>query len=124
MSMEQQSVKQCCATFYGSDLARMLLGDSFHPGGTTLTTQLGELLTLTPESHVLDVASGRGTSAFHITETFGCRWRRRCGPTAESGRSWHCPCRGGWGCRGRRWPGAGSPERRRVPGWHRTGHVE
>ena len=71
--MEQLSVKQCCATFYGSDMARMLLGDSFHPGGTTLTTQLGELLTLTPESHVLDVASGRGTSAFHIAETFGCR---------------------------------------------------
>src|ERR1019366_2399519 len=73
MFMEQQSVKQCCATFYGSDFARMLLGDSFHPGGTGLTGRLGELLALTPESHVLDVASGRGTSAFHIAETFGCR---------------------------------------------------
>ena len=71
--MEQQSVKQCCATFYGSDFARMLLGDSFHPGGTGLTGRLGELLALTPESHVLDVASGRGTSAFHIAETFGCQ---------------------------------------------------
>jgi SAM-dependent methyltransferase len=71
--MEEQSVKQCCATFYGSDLARMLLGDSFHPGGTKLTGRLGELLALSPESHVLDVASGRGTSAIHIAETFGCR---------------------------------------------------
>jgi ubiquinone/menaquinone biosynthesis C-methylase UbiE len=71
--MEEQSVKQCCATFYGSDFARMLLGDSFHPGGTKLTGRLGELLALTPESHVLDVASGRGTSALHIAETFGCR---------------------------------------------------
>jgi ubiquinone/menaquinone biosynthesis C-methylase UbiE len=70
--MEEQSVKQCCARFYGSDLARHLLGDSFHPGGTGLTERLGELLTLTPESHVLDVASGRGTSAFQLAKTFGC----------------------------------------------------
>ncbi len=71
--MEEQNVKQCCATFYGSDFARLLLGDSFHPGGTQLTERLGNLLTLTRESHVLDVASGRGTSAFHLAESFGCR---------------------------------------------------
>lgn len=71
--MEEQAVKQCCATFYGSDLARMLLGDSFHPGGTRLTERLGELLALTSKSHVLDVASGRGTSTFHLAESFGCK---------------------------------------------------
>jgi arsenite methyltransferase len=71
--MEEQHVKQCCATFYGSDLARHLLGDSFHPGGTRLTERLGELLALTSESHVLDVASGRGASAFHLVENFGCK---------------------------------------------------
>src|ERR1039457_5330932 len=73
MSMEEQSVKQCCATFYGSDFARMLLGDSFHPGGTRLTERLGNLLALTRDSQVLDVASGRGTSAFHLAESFGCK---------------------------------------------------
>jgi ubiquinone/menaquinone biosynthesis C-methylase UbiE len=73
MSMEEQSVKQCCATFYGSDFARMLLGDSFHPGGTRLTERLGQLLALTSQSHVFDVASGRGTSAFHLAESFGCK---------------------------------------------------
>ncbi len=71
--MEEQNVKQCCATFYGSDFARMLLGDSFHPGGTRLTGRLGELLALSPESHVLDVASGRGTSAFHLAESLDCK---------------------------------------------------
>jgi SAM-dependent methyltransferase len=70
--MEETSVKQCCATFYGSDFARYLLGDSFHPGGTKLTGRLGALLNLTPASSVLDVASGRGTSAFHLAEVFGC----------------------------------------------------
>ncbi len=67
-----KDVKQCCAQLYESDLARILLGDSFHPGGLTLTERLGELLHLTPESHVLDVASGKGTSAFFLAERFGC----------------------------------------------------
>ena len=70
--MEQTRVKQCCATFYGSDFARFLLGDSFHPGGIKLTRRLGTLLNLTSASSVLDVASGRGTSAFHFAEVFGC----------------------------------------------------
>jgi arsenite methyltransferase len=73
MNMAEPGVKQCCASFYGSDLAHYLLGDSFHPGGTALTTRLGSLLGLSADSHVLDVASGRGTSVFHLAETFGCR---------------------------------------------------
>jgi arsenite methyltransferase len=70
--MEEPAVKQCCAAFYSSDVARFLLGDSFHPGGTALTSRLGTLLDLSPDSQVLDVASGRGTSAFYLAETFGC----------------------------------------------------
>ncbi len=71
-SSSEQNVKQCCAAFYGSDMTRSLLGDSFHPGGTRLTDRLGRLLQLTPDSKVLDVAAGRGTSAFYIAQTFGC----------------------------------------------------
>jgi ubiquinone/menaquinone biosynthesis C-methylase UbiE len=67
------SVKQCCARAYESDFAKILLGESFHPGGVWLTERLGVLLGLTPESLVLDVASGNGTSAFYIVERFGCR---------------------------------------------------
>jgi SAM-dependent methyltransferase len=68
----QQSIKQCCAAFYGSDLARVLLSDSFHPGGTQLTHRVCQLLQLTPDSKVLDVAAGRGTSAFYVADTFSC----------------------------------------------------
>ena len=68
-----QDVKQCCSAFYGSTLAHLLLGDSFHPGGTRLTTRLGQLSRLTRDSKVLDVAAGRGTSAFHLAQSFGCR---------------------------------------------------
>src|SRR6266849_10142556 len=67
-----QNVKQCCAAFYGSDLARLLLGDSFHPGGTHLTDRLGQLTQLSRDSRVLDVAAGRGTSAFRLSQSFGC----------------------------------------------------
>ncbi len=71
-SADSKSIKQCCAQLYESDLANILLGDSFHPGGLRLTERLGELLRLTPESRVLDVASGTGTSAFFLAERFGC----------------------------------------------------
>lgn len=69
---DTKTVKQCCARLYESDLAKLLLGDSFHPGGLRLTERLGTLLGLTPQSRVLDVASGQGTSAFFLAERFGC----------------------------------------------------
>lgn len=65
-------MKQCCAQLYESDFAKLLLGDSFHPGGVKLTERLGMLLQLTPQSRVLDIASGKGTSALFLAERFGC----------------------------------------------------
>jgi SAM-dependent methyltransferase len=50
----------------------MLLGDSFHPGGLTLTLRLGELLGLHEGARVLDVASGKGASAIGLAQHFGC----------------------------------------------------
>src|SRR5260370_14556013 len=69
---EQGQVKTCCATLYESDLTRFLLGDSFHPGGLQLTGQLGRMLGLGPASRVLDVASGKGTTAVFLAKEFGC----------------------------------------------------
>ncbi len=71
--MEAVEVKACCASLYESDVASLLLGDSFHPGGEALTRHLGDVLQLSPADHVLDVASGKGTSAFVLADTFGCR---------------------------------------------------
>ena len=67
-----ETIKQCCARLYESDVAKLLLGESFHPGGLALTERLGQLLQLTAESRVLDVASGKGTSAMFLAERFGC----------------------------------------------------
>lgn len=65
-------VKSCCARLYETDVVRLLLGESFHPGGLRLTTRIGDLLGLTSSSKILDVASGRGDSALHLAFTFGC----------------------------------------------------
>jgi ubiquinone/menaquinone biosynthesis C-methylase UbiE len=68
----EQDIKSCCARLYESDFVRILLGESFHPGGLTLTSRLGELLKLGSHSRVLDVACGKGASAIHIAERFCC----------------------------------------------------
>ncbi len=69
---ESAVLKQCCAAVYESDFARLLLGDSFHPGGLQLTRRLGVLLDLRPGLRVLDVASGKGESAIFLAKEFGC----------------------------------------------------
>lgn len=65
-------IKQCCAAAYDSDVASLLLGESFHPGGVKLTERLGQLLDLKPGTRVLDVAAGSGTSGIFLAERFGC----------------------------------------------------
>src|SRR6266478_3407757 len=71
-STRTETLKQCCAKLYESDFAKILLGDSFHPGGLKLTERVGSLLHLTPQSNVLDVASGKGATALFLAERFGC----------------------------------------------------
>src|SRR5579884_654289 len=66
-------IKTCCAALYQSDLARLLLGESSHPGGDALTLRLGQLLQLGPNSYLLDIASGQGSSAILLAQRFGCR---------------------------------------------------
>src|SRR5260370_8769259 len=69
---DDQAVKSSCANVYQSEWARLLLGDSLHPGGTALTAYLGAALRLLPGQRVLDVAAGQGTSAIHLAQGFGC----------------------------------------------------
>lgn len=66
-----KDLKACCAAAYSSDVVALLLGASYHPGGTTLTRRLADGLALTPGARVLDVASGRGTTALLLAGTHG-----------------------------------------------------
>jgi ubiquinone/menaquinone biosynthesis C-methylase UbiE len=70
--LSDTAIKQCCAAAYDSDAAKLLLGDSLHPGGAELTERLGRMLSLGPQTRVLDVAAGRGTSALTLAARFGC----------------------------------------------------
>ncbi len=73
MTAEYSERKACCAAVYEHDWVRVLLGESFHPGGLALTERLGELLALGRNSVLLDVACGHGASAVHLARVFRCR---------------------------------------------------
>ncbi|WP_314176535.1 class I SAM-dependent methyltransferase [Streptomyces winkii] len=66
-------LKDCCAAAYSSDVVALLLGDAYHPGGTALTRRLADGLRLTRTNRVLDVASGRGTTALLLADAYGVR---------------------------------------------------
>jgi arsenite methyltransferase len=66
-------IKACCASAYASPAARYLLGESFHPGGAELTSELGRSLQLAPGAVVADVGSGPGTSAVQLARETDCR---------------------------------------------------
>jgi ubiquinone/menaquinone biosynthesis C-methylase UbiE len=70
-ALSPTALKQCCAAAYESDAVRLLLGDSLHPGGAEMTERLGRMLGLGPQTRVLDIATGRGTSALTLATQFG-----------------------------------------------------
>ncbi|WP_153505719.1 class I SAM-dependent methyltransferase [Cumulibacter manganitolerans] len=63
-------IKACCATGYSSDLVSMLLGTSYHPGGTQLTRRLLDAVDLQPGERLADVASGVGTTALLAVQEY------------------------------------------------------
>ena len=71
--LRDQEVLACCTASYGHPVVRWLLGDSLHPGGLTLTTQLARLAGIEATSRVLDAGSGQGASAVHLARTIGCQ---------------------------------------------------
>lgn len=58
-----EDTKACCAAAYGNDAVALVLGESYHPGGLSLSRRLAGLLGLRSGLRVLDVASGTGATA-------------------------------------------------------------
>ena len=73
MTVHPDVAKACCVTSYSSDLVSLLLGESYHPGGLDLTRRLLDLLECRPGQRVLDVASGRGTTALMAAVEYRAR---------------------------------------------------
>ena len=72
MSLAAEEIKTCCVAAYGSPAVRVLLGDSFHPGGLNLTRQLIRPLALGCRSVAVDVACGPGRSSLELARETGC----------------------------------------------------
>ncbi len=70
-STDPSSIKACCAASYQSDLVALILGDSYHPGGSALTRRLADALRITGGRRVLDVASGPGSTALLLAADYG-----------------------------------------------------
>lgn len=71
--LDKTSLLACCADLYSLPFVRLLLGDSWHPGGLTLTRALAKAINLSTEDHLLDVACGQGASALMLAQVFKCR---------------------------------------------------
>ena len=71
--LNSYAAKICCADLYSSELARLILGNSLHPGGLRATNRLGRAMGLQPGWRVLDLACGMGTSATAISRVFRCQ---------------------------------------------------
>jgi len=71
VNTEAQTPASCCAELYELPIVEFLLGQSFHPGGAKLTRQLASAALVSPNSNVLDLACGNGSSARVIAADFG-----------------------------------------------------
>jgi arsenite methyltransferase len=69
--LDATQVKACCATGYSSDLVSLLLGSSYHPGGTTLTRRLLDAIGLQTGERLVDVACGIGATSLLAAQDYG-----------------------------------------------------
>jgi len=69
--LEPAAIKACCAAGYSSDAVSLLLGSSYHPGGTGLTRRLLDALRLQPGEWLVDVACGVGTTSLLAAQEYG-----------------------------------------------------
>lgn len=63
-------IKACCAASYGNDAVALLLGESYHPGGLSLTRRLADRVRLRSGQRVADVAAGTGATARLLAADF------------------------------------------------------
>jgi arsenite methyltransferase len=69
--LDPAAIKACCATSYSSDIVTLLLGASYHPGGTQLTRRLLDTLDVGPGDRLVDVACGVGATGLLAAQEYG-----------------------------------------------------
>jgi SAM-dependent methyltransferase len=69
--LDPAAVKACCSTSYSSDVVTLLLGASYHPGGTQLTRRLLDTLDVGPGDRLVDIACGVGATSLLAAQEYG-----------------------------------------------------
>ncbi len=68
MNIKEEAVK-----LYESCVFDQLLGETLRPGGLKLTARVAEVAGISKNYLVLDIACGKGTTAFFLAREYGCR---------------------------------------------------
>jgi len=66
-------IKKSAARAYESPEFNRTLEEVLHPGGLELTARLAEVAQIKSDSRILDIASGRGTTACFLAQRHECR---------------------------------------------------
>jgi len=72
MQESSKATKNTIARAYESSQFNEALDEVLHPGGLELTARVAEVAEISSESRVLDISSGRGTTACFLAQQFGC----------------------------------------------------
>jgi ubiquinone/menaquinone biosynthesis C-methylase UbiE len=68
-----EAAKEEAVKLYESCVFDRLLGETLRPGGLKLTTRLAEVAGISKNYLVLDIACGKGATAFFLAREYGCR---------------------------------------------------
>ncbi len=68
-----EEAKWDAARLYESCVFDQLLGETLRPGGLKLTTRLAEVAGISRNHLILDIACGKGTTAFFLSREYQCR---------------------------------------------------
>ncbi len=72
MQESSNVTKESVARAYESNKFNLAMDESLHPGGLELTARMAEVAGISPDSRVLDISSGRGTTPRLFARRFGC----------------------------------------------------
>jgi len=72
MHYNRKESKEFTVKLYESDEFNQILGDALRPGGLRLTRRVAIIAGIHENSEVLDIASGKGTTALFLSKEFGC----------------------------------------------------
>lgn len=67
-----EEAKESAVKLYESCVFDQLLGETLRPGGLKLTARLAEVAGISSNYVVLDIACGKGTTAFFLAREYGC----------------------------------------------------